>query len=84
MFCTSLNGSLPSLIERMLSVSQPRLGPDHHGDFQLVRTLPLSEHRVKVVCYLKRQTNANNQSRGGLWEEMILRQSVSTMFLPVS
>lgn len=55
--CTSLDGSFPSLIEGMLSVSQPRLGPDHHGDLQLVRTLPLGKHRVKVVCYLKHRPN---------------------------
>ncbi len=52
---TSLDSSLPSLIERMLCVSQPRLGSDHHGDLQLVRTLPLGKHRLQVVCHLKHQ-----------------------------
>lgn len=56
-FCTSFDSRLPSLIERMLSVSQPRLGPDHHSDFQLVRTLPFGKHRVKVICHLKHRTN---------------------------
>lgn len=41
---TFLDSSLACFIKSMLSVSQPRLGPDHHGDLQLVGTLPLGKH----------------------------------------
>ena len=61
--CTSLDSRPPSLIKRVLSVHQPRLCSNHHGDFQLVGTFPLGEHRVKMVSYLKHQ-HKEIESRG--------------------
>lgn len=61
---TSLDGSLPSLIKRMVSVSQPRPRPNHHGNLQRVRALPLGKHWVEVVCHLDNHNKRVEQSAG--------------------
>lgn len=60
---TSLNSNLSSLVEWMVSVSQPRFGSYHHCDFELVGTLSFGKHRVKVVCYLKKSTSRKQQKQ---------------------
>ena len=52
---TSLDSLPPSLVEHMLGVGQPRLGPNHHGHLQLVGALSPGERRLQVLRHLQRR-----------------------------
>lgn len=81
---TSLHSRLSSLVEGVLGIGQPWFGPDHHGNLQLVGTLPLGEHRVKEIRYLKHQSHIKHQSdskKGRRWQPWWAWTSCSTCFL---